>query len=115
MPRLILIASLLALAACNGHKGPADVDEGKALIATHCIACHTIPGVRGATGTVGPPLAGLAKRQVIAGRYQNNRANLERWIMHPQAMLPGTAMPEMGLTQAQAHAIADYLYTLDGK
>jgi hypothetical protein len=33
--------------------------------------------------------------------------------MHPQQMAPGTAMPEMGLTQDQATQIAGYLYTLD--
>lgn len=116
MPRLILIPllPLAALAACHRH-APGDAEQGKALIASHCVACHTVPGVAAAKGKVGPPLTGIARREIIAGKYQNNRANLERWIMHPQAMLPGTAMPDMGLNERQAHAIADYLYTLDGK
>jgi cytochrome c len=33
-------------------------------------------------------------------------------LEHPQRMLPGNAMPEMGLTHREAVEIADYLYTL---
>jgi len=113
MRRLIAIVLLPALAtAC--HKG-GDHAEAKALIASHCGTCHVVPGISSAVGTVGPSLAGIARRQIIAGRFENNPATMERWIMHPQALQPGGAMPEMGLTGAQAHAIADYLYTLDGK
>jgi cytochrome c1 len=31
---------------------------------------------------------------------------------HPQSVVPGNAMPEMGITEAQARDIASYLYTL---
>lgn len=112
MRGLILLPALALLAAC-GSGGGADDHEAKALIADHCATCHTVPGVEGAVGKVGPPLAGFAKRQTIAGKFVNNRATLVRWIMHPQRMLPGNAMPEMGITQPQAMAIANYLYTLD--
>lgn len=107
---MIALALPMALAACGSNGGH---DEAKALIATHCAACHTVPGVPSAVGKVGPSLAGIAKRQVIAGKFANDRATLVRWIMHPQAMTPGVAMPEMGLTQAEATTIADYLSTLD--
>ena len=40
-------------------------------------------------------------------------ANLERWIEHPQQMLPGNAMPEMGLSQPEVRVIVNYLYTLE--
>ena len=110
MRRLIAIALCATLAACGGNGGH---NEAKALIAKHCAACHTVPGVPSAVGKVGPSLAGVASRQVIAGKFANNRTTLVRWIMHPQAMMPGVAMPEMGLTQAEATTIADYLSTLD--
>ena len=114
MPRLIALAALLMLGACHGGGGDEHA-AAKALIATHCAACHTVPGVASAVGRVGPSLAGIARQQIIAGKYENDRGTMVRWLMHPQAMLPGTAMPEMGLTQAQATTIADYLYTLDRK
>jgi len=45
-----------------------DADRGKALILQFdCGSCHTIPGVRGARGLVGPPLLWFARRTFIAG------------------------------------------------
>lgn len=107
----LLIQACLAASGC----GSADprFEQGKALIADHCGACHSVPGVAGANGRVGPPLAGIAVRQVIAGHFANTPNNLVSWIEHPQAMLPGDVMPEMGLSHQQAQDIASYLYTLD--
>jgi cytochrome c1 len=34
-----------------------------------------------------------------------------KWIQHPQAINPKTAMPELGVTEAQARDIAAYLYS----
>ena len=87
--------------------------EAKSLIGAQCAACHTVPGVPGAIGNVGPSLKGIARQQIIAGKLPNNPANMERWLMHPQKIWPGNAMPEMGLTQDQARKIAAYLLTLD--
>lgn len=114
--RAVTLLALLALAGCG--RSPAQsgqLREAKALIAGHCAACHVVPGVRTATGTVGPPLDGLRHRQVIAGHFSNSRDNLIRWIAHPQAMLPGDAMPDTGVNEAQAALIADYLTALDNR
>ena len=62
---------------------------------------------------VGPSLRGIAKQQMIAGRLPNTRENMVRWLMHPQQIDPGNAMPDMGLTSDQARRIAGYLETLD--
>src|SRR5438876_4818296 len=44
------------------------VQQGQQLAAQKgCGGCHTIPGVAGATGTIGPNLAGVASRTTIAG------------------------------------------------
>ena len=110
MPRLIALLALVPLAAC-GHGG--DRAEAKALIAANCAACHVIPGVASAQGRVGPSLAGLGKRQVIAGTLPNTPANLRRFLQHPQAVAPGGAMPELGLDDRQTKIIADYLLTLE--
>jgi cytochrome c1 len=34
------------------------------------------------------------------------------WLRDPQAIVPGNAMPNMGLQDQQARDIAAYLYTL---
>lgn len=78
-----------------------------------CGSCHLVPGVQTANGMVGPPLTGFAKRTIIAGVLPNTPQNLIHWIKHPQAVVPGNAMPDAGTTDAQAHDIAAYLYTLD--
>ena len=77
-----------------------------------CGVCHDIPGIKNAKATVGPPLAGIARRTYLAGRIINTPADMIRWIQHPQKIEPGTAMPEMNVNDADARDIAAYLYTL---
>lgn len=89
-----------------------DAKRGADLIRQYgCGSCHTIPGIRRANASVGPPLQQLSKRVYIAGVIVNTPDNLARWIEHPQAVDPRTAMPEMGLSAQQARDIAAYLYT----
>jgi cytochrome c oxidase subunit 2 len=95
--------------------GAALVDAGKTLIAQKgCGACHVIPGVPGATGTIGPSLAGVASRTRIAGGAVPNNGpdDLKKWIMNPPALKPGTAMPNLGLSDDEATKIVAYLETL---
>ena len=73
-------------------------------------ACHTIDGVPGAHGLVGPPLDGIALREFIAGELPNTPQNLMRWIQHPRQVEPHTVMPEMGVTEQDSRDIAAYLY-----
>ena len=79
-----------------------------------CGACHTIPGIQGAVGTIGPNLAGVASRTRIAGGAVPNNGpdDLKKWIMNPQALKPGTAMPNLNLNDADATNIVAYLETL---
>lgn len=89
--------------------------EGQQLIASRpCGGCHMIPGVPGATGAVGPNLAGVASRPRIAGGAVNNSGpdDLKAWIMDPPALKPGTAMPKVGLSDDEATKIVAYLETL---
>ncbi len=83
-----------------------------ALLGYGCEACHMIPGITGTTATVGPPLGQFAERHFVAGELPNTPDNLVRWIMDPQSVDPGTAMPNLGVNQAAARDIASYLYTL---
>ena len=112
---------LLLLAACEGGRltptyqvaTGGDAQRGAVLIRDMgCGSCHTIPGVRGANGAVGPPLYFMARRTYIAGKYPNSTVNLVAWLRDPPAMNPGTAMPKLGLSEQQARDIAAYLYTL---
>ena len=91
----------------------ADAQRGRALIReAGCAACHTVPGVHDARGNVGPPLARFADRTYVAGMLRNEPRNLVTWLRHPQQVVPGNAMPDMGLDERDARDIAAYLYTL---
>lgn len=117
-----LLAPALALAACAGpERGPAppqqtshgDPARGAALIGTYgCGTCHQIPGVDRADGLVGPPLDHLGRRAYIAGVLPNSAGNLEHWIRDPQQVVPGNAMPDLGVSATDAADITAYLYTL---
>jgi cytochrome c1 len=78
-----------------------------------CGACHVIPGVQGANGTNGPSLAGFSKLDVIAKTtVPNTPENDVKWIMDPQSIKPGTAMPNKSVNQTDAQTITAYLRTL---
>jgi cytochrome c len=113
-------AVAVMLGACEDYRSRDAVrltggnpQKGRELIGRYgCDACHTIPGVPGARGRVGPPLAGIASRMYVAGVLQNTPPNLQRWIKDPQLVDSATAMPNLRVTDAHARDIAAYLYTL---
>lgn len=91
-----------------------DPQQGRAAIVEHgCGACHSIPGIRDANARVGPRLDGIVEQSYIAGMLSNTPENLTRWIQNPQKVNPGTAMPDLGVSEREAQDIAAYLYTMD--
>jgi cytochrome c len=91
-----------------------EVDRGRDLLVQfRCGTCHTIPGVPGSRGQVAPPLDAWKHRSYIAGRLPNRPEVLARWIESPQSLVPGTLMPRMGATAAQAQSMAAYLLSLE--
>lgn len=89
------------------------VVAGRAAITRYgCGSCHVIPGIADASGAVGPALGQVAVRATIAGRLPNSPAAMARWLQHPQAVVPGNAMPEQGVTPRDARDMTAYLYTL---
>lgn len=116
----VLTAALLALSGCERPEPPdhlkivgGDAERGRRLIASYgCGACHTIEGVRGANGVVGPPLTNYAQRVLLAGIVPNAPRTLVPWLMDPSAIDPDTGMPTLGITAPEARDIATYLYTL---
>lgn len=90
-----------------------DPDKGMAAIGRYgCAACHVIPGIGGASGTVGPPLTAIASRGYLAGHLPNSPSNMMLWIQQPQQIDRKTVMPNMGVTDEDARNITAYLYTL---
>jgi cytochrome c2 len=116
---LVLLLALLS-SGCRSQEETArrltggEPGRGPVLIRKYgCQTCHTIPRVPGADGMVGPPLDRLAGRTYLAGRLPNTPQNLMRWIRDPQGISPGTAMPQMGVTEQDGRDIAAFLYTLE--
>ena len=111
-----LVALCLCLAACGKDPVRAvaggDATLGKRLVEQYqCTACHVIPGAAGASSNAGPALADFGKRSYIAGRIPNLDANLVQWLMDPPAMKPGTMMPDLGVSAAEARHMAAFLYS----
>lgn len=87
-------------------------EQGRVAIQRHgCGACHSIPGIQGANARIGPRLDGIVEQSFIAGKLSNTPENLARWIQDPQEITPGTAMPNLDVSETEAQDIAAYLYT----
>lgn len=121
LSRWVLIPAVAALAACGDSQEPSPMgriaggepETGRALIRTYgCGTCHTIDGVRGARGKVGPRLTAYAQQHLLAGFLPNTPRNLIAWLMDPVALKSQTGMPSQGLTETEARHIAAYLYSL---
>jgi len=120
---LAMLAAPLALlcAGCTGGQATATYSvanggypsTGKRLIVAYrCGECHTIPGIPHAQGVFGPPLNFMGLRTMIAGNFPNTPGNLAHWVLSPESMKPGTAMPTLGLSEKQARNVAAYLESL---
>lgn len=77
-----------------------------------CGVCHTVRGTP-AHGIVGPNLSHLMQRHTIAaGTLANNTGDLAGWISNPQAIKPGSQMPQPEISPAQLQHILAFLQTL---
>lgn len=115
---LLVVVFAMALTACTDRRDEAaakamsgDADNGRLLLRQYgCGGCHHIEGVAGAAGRVGPPLDRFARQAYIAGVLPNTREQLVRWIVDPQGVQPGSAMPDMGVSERQARDMTAYLH-----
>ncbi|MER8522838.1 MULTISPECIES: cytochrome c [unclassified Mesorhizobium] len=83
------------------------------MMANGCAGCHTITGVPGAQGLVGPRLdASLPTRVYVGGVLRNRPENLIRWIRGAREINPHTAMPSTRISEQEARDVAAYLYSL---
>jgi cytochrome c len=119
--RAALLVLLLIGAACHGEDDArtarqltrGEPSRGREAIARYgCGACHTVPGVDGASGLVGPPLNNIGSRTILAGQLPNTPENMILWIRQPQQVESNTQMPNLHVTPRDARDMAAYLYTL---
>jgi cytochrome c oxidase subunit II len=72
-----------------------------------CANCHA------SSVAVGPDLTHLATRETLAGGViQNTPANLTRWLANPDAVKPGSLMPNFHLRESEVRQLVAYLETL---
>ncbi|HWQ23951.1 MAG TPA: c-type cytochrome [Gaiellaceae bacterium] len=88
-------AALAALVVALGA-GAAN-EDGRALFDRLCVGCHTIGGGK----LVGPDLQGVADRR--------DAEWVRRFLAAPGEVIPGTAMPDLGLTAAQVETLVAFL------
>lgn len=105
--------SLQAQPAADPEPGTL-VERGRDIyMSSACVYCHTINGTP-SNGTLGPDLTHLGSRETLAaGTIENNPGNLAGWIVDPQEIKPGNAMPAVDLTGEELQALLEYLNSLD--
>jgi mono/diheme cytochrome c family protein len=88
--------------------GPDAAGRGKELFYAKyaCQSCH-IADYKTDKGYVGPALAGVGSRLTPAWMY--------RWLKDPNALRPGTIMPNMNLKDDEARDLTAFLMTLKAK
>ena len=101
-----LLSLSLTNAALAAECAP-DQGHGAQVFANECAVCHSV--TKGMTGMMGPNLAGVVGRksgslegfnysQAMRNKDINWQAeNIAQLITQPQAFVPGTYMPYMGL------------------
>jgi cytochrome c oxidase subunit 2 len=100
-----------AVAEANLLLDPATA-QGRELFRTlACAGCHTIQNLTAGKFPGAPDLTNIGSRPQIAGVLPMTVENLERWILDPQQVKPGTAMPNLNLDAETARAIAQFLFT----
>lgn len=119
---LPLAAALLLSASAASAQTAADLQKGKAAF-MRCAACHTVEP--GSKHRLGPSLAGVVGAK--AGRHADfnyspamkkaaqagvtwDAATLQRWIVRPAAVVPGTSMAYANsLNDTEVKALIAYL------
>ena len=92
--------------------GKSSAENGRHLLYVYgCGSCHVIPGVRKATGRVGPKLDGFVDQMFIAGILTNTPENLSAWLQQPETFNDKTAMPNLNVTPEDARDMIAYLYS----
>lgn len=110
-------------AAATPAPGTLAAAGAEAFVQRGCIACHTVRGLTGAVGIIGPDLTHVGSRLTLAaGIVDNDDAAMAKWISDPEAIKPGNIMSAQGpmymdpanaLSQADVEALVAYLRGLE--
>ncbi len=110
---------LLAVSACQGDEPEpvtvegGDPERGEELVVSYdCGSCHFIPGVEDSRGHDAPGLQMWANRSFVAGSAPNEPGNVMQFLMEPDSIQPGSAMPELGISEEEARHITAFLFTV---
>jgi cytochrome c2 len=91
----------------------ADLDPLEVMRTKGCTACHIIPGIPEAKGTMGPTLKGMGTRKrIVGGMFGNTDKNMRRWLKYPKKLKSGTMMPNVGLSDDEVESLVQYFKTL---
>jgi cytochrome c oxidase subunit II len=75
-----------------------------------CGGCHTIAGIPGFQGIIGPSLTHFGTRTTFAGSiFPNTPQELAAWLRNPAGRKPGADMPNLGLSDQEVQALVTYL------
>jgi cytochrome c len=124
-PRLALLGVAAAITAVVSI--PASIQaapagpSGETLFRQRCAMCHQV--VSGRTSPLGPNLRGVVGRAAGSAAYNYspamkaskitwNSANLDRYLVSPPRMVPGSKMTVSLPDAAQRRAVIGYLSTL---
>lgn len=78
-----------------------------------CMQCHTLRGIEGARGEVGPDLTHFASRATFAGAiFDLDAKTLETWLRDPPAVKPGSIMPNYHIPADAIRALVQFLLSL---
>lgn len=109
----VLSSAVVGCGPSAADSADGDAHRGRELLRQYgCNACHRIPGVADAVGTVGPPLDDIGARIYLAGTLPNSAQNMARWIRAPESFKPGTAMPNLNVTEQHARDMVAFLERL---
>lgn len=125
--KLLTFAILLLAVACNRGEGVqsaktqptqppiGNAERGRELIAQYgCNVCHTVPGIDGPQGSLGPTMVGMASRPTIGnGQVPKTPDSVARYIENPALLNPQSTMPALGIPTTDAKDMAAYVLTLD--
>lgn len=87
----------LLLAACQADSNPSPQEIAAVFQKGGCTACHVIPGVPGAVGTIGPDLSRMGESaaahlqdQAYTGEASDAAAFIRESILNPDAFIPAS-------------------------
>ncbi len=120
--RRTLVLLCVVLVACDGPPdrtptlSDANAAAGRQLVVSKgCVACHAFPDVQWPRGRLGPSLENFGRQGLIAGRLPNQPGVLIQFVRNAPALVPGTAMPAILMTDQETRDVTAYLLTLKSR